>query len=316
LTALRGGAICFPFAMTVDNLAAAVPRKARMPSFPVLQVNRGASSYPVRLERRLGRPPAPLFYKGALPVDGPTVAIVGARAATAEGCTRAAALARRCGEAGYQVVSGGAIGIDAAAHEGALTAGAPTFALLGCGVDVVYPDRHVRLFERIAAAGGLLSEYPPGTAPRAGQFPARNRLIAALADAVVVVEAGLRSGALITARLGHENGLPVLAVRGSPGADALIASGVAPSLRLSRDPVSQIQDALAGKLGDATPAPVLEDRYSRLAAVLVRGARSAEEVAARLELPMSRVMSLLSEAELEGWVKRLPGGRYEVSRVH
>ena len=119
---------------------------------------------------------------------------------------------------GIVIISGGAFGIDAAAHEGALAAAAaPTFAVLGCGVDVTYPDRHGPLFARIVATGGLLSEYAPGTPPRAGQFPARNRIIAALGDAVIVVEAAYRSGALITAALARSLGRPVLAVPGSSG---------------------------------------------------------------------------------------------------
>jgi DNA processing protein len=302
--------------MAVDNQDAAAPRKARMSSFPVFHVDRGASFYPDRLERRLSKPPARLFYRGSLPEPGPRVGIVGARSATTEGCQEAAAIARRLGGDGFAVVSGGALGIDGAAHEGALAAGVPTFAVLGCGADVVYPERHGPLFDRIAARGGLLSEYPPGTRPCAGHFPARNRLIAALVDLVIVVEAGLRSGALITARIGAQMGLPVLAVGGSPGTDELIGSRRARVLRPSTDILLQIRAALAGGPMEPPPEPRVDGPFAQLAAALVPGPSSAQEVAVRLDLPIGRVMSLLSEAELTGRVQRLPGGRYEVSRVH
>ncbi len=148
------------------------------------------------------RPVKALWYLGRLPQPGDRgLAMVGARAASMAGCGLARKLAAASARQGFAIVSGGALGIDAAAHRGALDAAGVTFAVLGCGVDVVYPDRHAALYADIAAAGGLISEYPPGTQPRSGQFPARNRIIAAFAGTVLVVEAGLKSGALITARL-------------------------------------------------------------------------------------------------------------------
>jgi DNA processing protein len=222
------------------------------------------------------------------------------------------------------VVSGGAFGIDAAAHQGALDCGAPTFAVLGCGVDVVYPDRHGALFEQIAIGGGLLSEYPAGTPPRAGNFPARNRLIAALVEAVVVVEAGgFRSGALITAGRARRFGVPVLAVPGSAGTDGLLASGAARLVGDTPDAAQDVVDCILGRpsgrvagleaadpdsgAGGAALAPLLS--------MLAERARGAEDVARRLALPVHEVMSLISQAELAGRVTRLPGGQYEVSRV-
>ncbi len=135
--------------------------------------------------RRIAQPVAALWYRGRLPDPAcRLLAVVGARAASRAGCRRTQELAATASGRGHTIISGGALGIDAAAHRGALDAGAPTFAVLGCGADVVYPDRHAALFSEIAATGGLLSEFPPGTPPRGRQFPSRNRIVAALAEAV------------------------------------------------------------------------------------------------------------------------------------
>ena len=176
----------------VDNLGGPVPTTAGMPDAAPLATRclaRGAR-LPGRLLRSGRAAGRAVVSAGALPQRraGASWPSSGARAASAAGCERARDWPRRSGRQGFAVVSGGAFGIDAAAHEGALDAGAATYAVLGCGVDVVYPDRH-GLFDGSPPRGGLLSEYPPGTPPRPGQFPARNRLIAALAEAVIVVEA-------------------------------------------------------------------------------------------------------------------------------
>src|SRR6185369_13702732 len=159
----------------------------------------------------------------------------------------AGAAARR----GLAIVSGGALGIDAAAHRGALAAGGATFAVLGCGVDVVYPDRHAALYAEIAATGGVLSEHPPGTPPRKQNFPSRNRIIVALAERVLVVEAGTLSGALITAGLAAARGRTVLAVPGSPGTDDLLSRGLARAV----SDVDGLERALAGEAPVARPVP-------------------------------------------------------------
>jgi DNA processing protein len=303
----------------VDNLDATVPRTARMPKAPVSSVLLHTLAYPRQLIRRLPAPPACLHVRGGLPPAGRVVAIVGARAASTEGCRLASGLAGALARRGYTVVSGGAYGIDAAAHEGALEAGATTFAVLGCGVDVAYPDRHADLFERIAAVGGLLSEHPDGTRPKAAHFPARNRLIAALAEVVIVVEAGFRSGALSTAAWGRKLGVPVLAVPGSAGTDALLSKGRAGLVRPGPEVVQDVLDHLAGRppiraMELARPGPA--EPTSPVLAALEAGASSAQEVARRLSRPLGEVMGLLSEAELAGRVRRLPGAQYEVTRAH
>jgi len=237
------------------------------------------------------------------------IAIVGSRAASLRACGLAERLAAAAVGGGYAVVSGGALGIDAAAHRGALAAGGATFAVLGCGVDVVYPDRHGPLFADIARTGGLLSEYAPGTPPRAGQFPVRNRIVAALADATVVVEAKRASGALITARLARQLGRPVLAVTGSAGSDALVASGAA-------TPIEDERALLAALAGEAPAKVEPPAALEPLVAALRAGAAAPIDLALRMGATLPAVLAGLAEAELEGWARRLPGGKFEVLRAN
>jgi DNA processing protein len=174
--------------------------------------------------RGLPAGPVGLFVRGTLPPTA-MLGIVGARA-----CSRAAAdlahdLAADAVRAGFAVVSGGAVGIDAAAHEGALAAGGSTVAVLGSGLDRPYPQRNVALFDRIAAHGAVATPFPPGTAPLRGNFPRRNVIVAALAERVLVVEARGRSGALLTAQAARTLGRPVAAVPGTVGCDRILAGG-------------------------------------------------------------------------------------------
>jgi DNA processing protein len=276
-------------------------------------VGAGEPDFPVEL-RLLPQPVAALWYVGRLPAHGErAVAIVGSRAATLAACGRATSLAAALAGRGYAVISGGALGIDAAAHRGALAAGGSTFAVLGCGIDVVYPDRHGPLYAAIAAdggvQGGVLTELPPGTPPRRGHFPVRNRIVAALAEAVVVVEARRQSGALITARLGRQMGRRLFAVPGSAGTDALIASGAAMSVE---DPAA----LLAGLVRqDHRPEPVVPAALAALVAALRAGPAAPAELAARMSVPLPLALGRLVEAELAGWAQRLPGGRFEVPRA-
>ena len=248
------------------------------------------------------QPVKALWYKGRLPQPGERrLAIVGARGASMAGCRLARDLAARSARQGFAIISGGALGIDAAAHRGALDAAGPTFAVLGCGVDIIYPDRHAALYDDVAAAGGLLSEYEPGTPPRHGNFPARNRIIVALAETVLVVEAGLASGALITAHLAAKRGRPLLAVPGSPGTDQLIASGAA-------RPIHDAGALAAVLAGEAPPARPIPPRYAPLLAVLRDGDAGAAELARRLGLTLAETLALTAEAELDGWLCRRLGG--------
>ena len=173
------------------------------------------ADFPPQLEN-IPQPPAALFVVGdASLMLHPQIAIIGARNASTSGLAHARAFARTLGQAGFAITSGMADGIDGAAHQAALDDAVPTLAVVGTGPDRVYPRKHHALARRIAAQGVLISEFPPGTAARADHFPRRNRLIAGLSLGTLVIEAGLRSGSLITARLAAEQGREVFALPGS-----------------------------------------------------------------------------------------------------
>ena len=249
--------------------------------------------HPGQLPRRLSAAGwnKPVYVRGEL-ADGPAVAIVGARAASVRGMERAHALARHLGAGGMHVVSGGALGIDGAAHRGALAAGARTTVVLGSGPDVPYPARHARLFDQVLAAGGaLVSLLPPGSEPRPGTFVQRNPLIAALADVVIVVEAEARSGSLSTARAAAKLGRVVAAWPGSAGCDRLLAAGAAV--------VEREADALAALSGAPrrrTPAP-LDPIAAQLARAVADGIRGVDALVRHTGLPVRAVLRALPELE-------------------
>lgn len=204
-------------------------------------------AYPRRL-RTIPDPPLILYYRGRAPAeDVPWVAVVGSRRASPYGVQLAHRLAGDMAAAGWVVVSGLAVGIDAAAHRGALAAGGRSVAVLGHGPDRVYPEEHRALAERLAATGWLVAEYPPGTPAEAFRFPERNRILAGLVDGVVVVEAAPRSGALVTADLALAAGRAVMAVPGP--VTRRQGEGIMELLRAGAPPVATWAD-VAAVLGD------------------------------------------------------------------
>jgi len=267
--------------------------------------------YPAELAT-LHDPPPAVFVRGRRELLEPSagrVAIVGARRAADAGLRLARELARFCATRERVVVSGLALGIDAAAHAGSLDGGGATIAVLGCGVDVTYPRTNAGLFDRVVERGLLVSEYPPGTPPAPWRFPARNRLIAALASTVLVVEARARSGALITADMALDLGRDVLAVPGSPA-----FAGAAGTNGLLKAGAGLIEDAadLAGWLGVDPPEADSRDLDPRSAAfleALASGASTADELCERLGWPAAEVAATTISLELAGRVARERGGR-------
>jgi DNA processing protein len=274
--------------------------------------------YPAGL-RDLPDPPLAVFLRGHLaqlppPGDRTSVAIVGARRPTDAGLRIARRLGAFAAGSGLAVVSGMALGIDAAAHGGALDAGGVTVAVLGCGTDIAYPRRHGGLYERILEHGLAVSEYPPGTAPAPWRFPARNRLIAALAGTLVVVEARARSGALITADHALDIGRDVVAVPGAAGSAA--AAGTNGLIKAGAGLVEDEAD-LASWLGVDPPSgpdpPAGADARAVLEA-LSDGSAFADDLAAATGLGPGSGAALLSRLELDGWVSRDGAGRYSLAR--
>ena len=280
----------------------------------------GDDEYPLEL-LDLHDPPAALFLRGRDLRSPPTrVAIVGSRTCSAAGQEMATVLGRAAAAAGASVVSGGARGIDVAAHRGALSVGGPSVAVLGCGIDVDYPRRHREVFAALSRNGSVVSEYPPGTRAEPFRFPARNRIIAALSRAVVVVEGAAGSGSMITADHALELGRDVFAV---PGAVASELSQV--PLVLLRDGAGLVRgpDDLFGDLGLGPAEPAATEGATTSAPLLwdvrpaVREAwealvdtAPAEVLATRTGRTIGEVVAALAELELRGVVRRV-GGRYE-----
>lgn len=268
--------------------------------------------FPDRLAE-IADPPVAFWQHGPLPLIGRSVAIVGSRTATPAGLVVARQLSRDLANLGYTIVSGLAAGVDGAAHQAALDVDGLTVAVLGCGVDVVYPYRHKALAAAVAASGALVSEFPPGSGPVAWHFPLRNRIISGLAQAVVVVEASERSGSLITARTAMDQGRDVLAVPGSVasgryrGCHALIRDGA--RLVETVEDVLEELEGIARRPSDDTAAKSLFVSY--LEPVMARSEQyTIDDLVERTGRPVTELLTELGHLEIEGRIARTSAGRF------
>ncbi|PID71970.1 MAG: DNA-protecting protein DprA [Desulfobulbus propionicus] len=281
-----------------------------------------SSAYYPKLLKNIPEPPVVLYCKGDLALlDKPGVAVVGSRSATDYGKRVSTMLAQELSCQGLSIISGGAYGIDAAAHEGALQGEGTTCAVLGCGIDVVYPKVHQQLFQAIEQDGLLLSEYPLGAKPEPFRFPARNRIISGLATGVVVVEATLKSGSLITARLALDQGREVFAVPGridsikSSGCHRLIQQG-AHLVNNAEDIIHELGFVTTGRLtreqGENTvSAPHLENEEETLLSFIDIYPVDIDTLLRLSGLNSNIIHSLLLQLELKGLIRQLPGQQYE-----
>ena len=282
-----------------------------------------ADEYPSLL-KEIARPPVVLFVCGSVDaLSLPQLAIVGSRKATHGGNDNARNFAHYLALHGFCITSGLALGIDAAAHHGALAAKGKTIAVCGTGLDQIYPERHQELAALICETGALVSEFPLGTPPRSENFPQRNRIISGLSVGTLVVEAGLRSGALITARSAGEQGREVFAIPGSihnplsKGCHRLIRQG-AKLVETARD----IGEELSGLLGEmrqhtlfepsaAVAEPSPDPQYELLLEAMGWDPVSADLLVERTQLTADQVSSMLLILELDGRIKPLSSGRYQ-----
>ncbi len=284
-------------------------------------VTLNSSTYP-ELLKNICDPPICLYVKGKLAADVLAVAVVGSRRASGYGLSLARKISGELAQNSICVVSGMARGIDTAAHQGALSVNGRTIAVLGCGLDMVYPPENKKLMESIIENGAVISEYPPGAEPAPHHFPVRNRIVSGMSVGVLVVEAGERSGSLITARLALEQGRDVYALPGnvvsvnSKGTNKLIQDGA----KL----VTSVQDILEElhwyKHFDTenTPGPGgfgihgLNDEEREVIGLLSYESLQIDEIQKKLPVEMPLLHSILLSLEMKGLIKREPGGKYRL----
>jgi DNA processing protein len=275
-------------------------------------------------------PPVILYVKGKTGVlSKPAISMVGSRAASVYGLQMAEELSRQLAARGFTVISGLALGIDAAAHRGSLSAGGKTVAVLGCGLDIIYPEQNRDLFEIIPANGAIISEYPLGTSPDSFRFPARNRLISGLASGVVVVEAARRSGSLITADLALDQGREVFAVPGR--ADSIKSTGTHRLLQAGAKLVLNVDDIICELPPGSAPdrnqllssgpkehfkekLPESSEEEKKILDLLEVYPKTVDDVIVGSKMPVKKVNELLLTLELKGLCVVLPGRQYQLKQ--
>ena len=281
-------------------------------------------SYPEYL-KNIYDPPVILYMKGNMPEEEKYLAVVGSRKATSYGLNMAEVVSRELSKCGITVVSGMARGIDTFAHKGSLSAGGRTVAVLGCGLDIVYPYENKKLMEKIIESGACLSEFLPGTQPVAGNFPARNRIISGMSMGVIVIEAGERSGSLITANCALEQGREVFALPGnvnslnSTGTNKLIKEG-AKMVTSLEDILEEIgayfsddnKDSFTKKLKDDKLLKGLDKDEVKVVECLKLEPAHIDSIANKTGLNIKVINSLVVMLELKGLVEQLPGKIYKL----
>jgi len=289
-----------------ERMRQAIPPRAEMIAF-------SDKNYPSKL-KNIPDPPPYFYYKGDLKcLEGPSLAIVGSRKPTDYGRRMTAKLAGELASGGVTVISGLAFGIDAYAHEAALEAGGSTAAVFGCGLDYIYPPAHGDLAEKIARSGCVISEFPRGTRPERFNFPIRNRIISGLSDGILIVEAGEKSGALVTAAYALEHNRDVLAVPGS--ADSRLSFGPNDLIKQGAVPVTTVADILANfgwhnsvnSVRRNVDLSILTKEELVLYNQLSIQPIHLDDIAKKIKMGPARLAELLLNLEIKGLILRKPG---------
>ncbi len=287
----------------------------RIQSLGIQILIRSDADYP-RYLKEIAQPPPVLYVRGDLQVeDDWSVAIVGTRRVTHYGSQIAERFAKRLAEHNITVVSGLARGVDGIAHQAALNAGGRTLAVLGCGVDIIYPPEHRKLAEQIICHGAVISDYPPGTPPESTNFPPRNRIISGLSRAVIVIEAGVKSGALITADFAADQGRDVYAVPGninsiqSKGTNKLIQNGAKPIIDIG-DLLTDLEVELIQEHQEFRRITPENQSERILYEVINEAPLHIDEIIYQSSLPVTEVTAVLTVMELKGMVKHIGGMKY------
>lgn len=299
--------------LDVDTLEEALVRKG------IKTLTWNDSKYP-RYLKEINQPPPVLYYRGSIePQDELAIAIVGTRNVTSYGRQLTKDTAAYLAGNGVTIVSGLARGVDAIAHQAALDIGGRTLAVLGSGVDVIYPPEHRKLAEKIIRQGALISDYFPGTQPEGANFPPRNRIISGLSRGTVVIEAGEKSGALITAKFSVDQGREVFAVPGSVlspmsrGTNNLLASGAIP---MTNPAIVLDSLQLASRISlPIAERPLVESEEERLLRALGQETMHVDDLCAKLDLSIEKVNALMTMLELKGLVTRVRGMEYSVTQT-
>jgi len=282
-------------------------------------VTLASPGYPEHL-RHIYDPPPYLYVRGEIIAqDSHAVAVIGSRNASEYGLMAAGTISKDLAASGMTIVSGLARGIDSQAHRAALGAGGRTIAVLGSGIDVIYPAENKKLYHAIASGGAVVSEFPMGTEPNSYNFPARNRIISGLARGVLVVEAGLKSGSLITARLALDQGREVFAVPGSimsersRGAHQLLKSG-ARLVESAADILEELHYTIdiypRPEARGPEAAPELNPETSKIYGLLQKAPLHIDDIIMQSALPSGRIASILLDLELGNLIRQLPGKRF------
>ena len=272
------------------------------------------ADYPKKL-REIELPPPLLYVEGDIKYDFDlSIGIVGTRRTGNYGLDQAQRFGKKLAQLGFTVISGGASGIDGRAHTGALESDGKTFAVFGCGIDMLFPQNHGKLFSRIAENGALISEFPPGSPPEPFRFPLRNRIIAGMSRGVLVVQAPIKSGALITSEYAMEMGREVMAVPGpvnnptSEGSNQLICDGA--TMVQSPDDILNVYKLMLQDRKEEIKLPKLEEGKQKIIETIGWEGKHIDDLTHELEIPVNVLSGLLLRLHLDGYIKEVGGKRY------